>query len=184
MRSPNSKRRLTRRPLKAAFSALFFFVLAPLAARAGPWSEHEQKIAQYGAKIFALERDLAEMIERKRTLDGDPKALSELLKELAKKHKELEGVAAEREEELAHMRFKHPEKGDLAEREYERYEPKSLADMEAEQGLDGKLDRLKAMIEYKFRLEKKPSRTPAEAGVKSGDPAASPREDDRIVLRK
>ena len=169
---------------KAKFSALAVtacIVLAAPSLHAEEWTLHEQHLVTANAKIFSLELEIQELIQKKEALD-DPAALKETLTEMVTKHKELTKIAAEREDELAHMRFKHPEKGDLSKREYSRYEIKTLEQMEAGQGIDGKLDRIKAIIETKYRIQahvkrerpsSKPLRQPASVST-----------EERIVLKK
>ena len=149
---------------------------------AGDWSGHEQKLLVLNTKIAALENELHEMIERKDSVD-DPAGLKELLQDMVKKHKELQETARDREAELVHMRFQHPEKGDLNKREYSRYQVKSLEQMEEDQDLDGKLTRIKSMVELKYKVE--PARKADGGGEKSRQPATADGVDDgRITLKK
>jgi hypothetical protein len=149
-------------------------------AALGEWPGHEQHIAAFNNKIDALERELSDLLEQKKAAGGSV-AKKELLDQLVIKHKQLEDVARDRETELAHMRFQHPEKGDMSKREYLRYEVQSLEEMESAQGLQGRLDRIKKMIEAKYQVS--PSKGPEreKRGAPRGPAADS---EPGIVLRK
>ncbi len=105
----------------------------------------------YTQRIEANEKEISELVEKKKNTE-DPGALKEIMADIKRKHDELEKISADRNAEYLHMRFHHPEKGDLAERKYSRYTVKSVSEMERDFTLDGRLDRVKKAVALKFPI--------------------------------
>lgn len=114
-------------------------------AHGGSIVEHDTKLSSHRRKIETIEGEIKALLEHKHH-ENDPKKMPEIVKSLGDKHKELETTSKEYEEERLHVRFKHPDKNETIERKYLRYKLKTLAEMEDELGLDGKLNRLKARV--------------------------------------
>lgn len=126
-------------------------MLTPLRLLAGNWPEHAAHLSALSKQIEHAEHEIHELIEHKNRLQ-DPVAIQDALKSLMEKHKELEQLSKEYEEERLHVRFKHPDRNDTVERQYMRYKLKALNEMEKEAGLDGRLSRIKARVMATFPL--------------------------------
>lgn len=194
MPSPNSKPCLNRRSLsagapdggggaaaRAALLGSIAFVWGSVGL-AGDWNAHQQKIGTMNSKIASYESEIHELIEHKNAMEDANEARA-VVDQISHAHKELQKVAKEREDELAHMRFKHPEKGELTERQYMRYRVKTLEELEAEPGLEGKLDRIKRVVEIKYRVEPKEKGPSSDPGSLLRNPASS-QAPERPVLRQ
>lgn len=168
--------------LSGATQALCTIVLLFLgpSALAGSWQAHEAKLLSLDAKVSTAEREIHELIEHKHHAH-DAAEISHIVEEMKAKHKTMQEAAAERSEEALHMRFEHPEKGDPGEREYARDALRSLQDMENDHGLDAQLDRLRRLVETKFRIE---PLTKPQARKPASNEAQPPAASERITLRK
>ena len=173
---------LSSKAFKAALATLVVVFGDVRTAGADPWNQHVQKVAVLDAQIGGLEKEIIELIAHQRTLEGagDVKAL---LAAMTQKHRLLEAAASERASEIAEMRFKHPEKGDLTKRDYARYVVRTLEEMDPTRGLglDGKLTRLKRDVEAKYHVEARDRPAPPKAPAPSAPAAA---DEDRITVRK
>lgn len=178
--------------LKPAWSsAVFFGVFAFFALVASTdhvlalsWDEHSVSINASIAKIRTKETHILELIQKKKTIK-EQEAMSEVLSELNKEHKELTKLWEDFVKERQHIRFEHPEEGSKAERQYRNLKLKSLHDMEAEGGLDGKLNDLKAKVKehYGEPLSAKPTARP-ETKPSPEKSESEEKEKKRIKLSK
>ena len=131
-------------------------------ASAGTWKEHTERLAQLSKQIETNENEIHELIEKKRATESADQ-VAQIIRDLETRHLELKKVSTEYEEILQHVRFQHPERSDTIERQYAHYKLKSVTEMEAEFGIDGRLDRVKAHVLSTFPLkeEKLDNREPA-----------------------
>ena len=155
-------------------------------AHADDWNQHEQRMMSYRAKIHAIESDIHGLIEHKH--HAKKEAMHEILVALTAKHKDLQQVAKDHREEWLHMRFKHPDKGDLTERQYQRYVVQTFEEMESNMGLDGKLDVIKKKVQAQYQLEPKVLAKSGASGEHGRAPAAEEKKEltplDKILLKK
>lgn len=181
--------------MRYIFAALIigFVTVSAATAAAGDWRNHQASMGTKQSKMKMLEAEIEELIQQKKTVE-DPDVLSTLTSAMATKHTELAEVVLKYREELLHIRFKHPEKGDESERKYPRYQLKTLKEMENEFGLDAKLNRLKGRLEHTFGIKKPeppPEDTPrrqaediSARAPASEDPNRPADADERIRLSK
>lgn len=132
--------------------ALVIFVLATSQlAHAEPWNIHTSNLSSKANQIKNLELSINELIARKKTTTNADE-LKLILADLTARHRELEQVSKDYESERLHVRFKHPDRNEDAERTYVRHQMKSLREMENAYGLDGRLDKIKAQVLSTFPL--------------------------------
>ena len=105
------------------------------------WVEIENKIAELSAKIKTKSGNLQGLIKQKQSLENDTPQVKELLKEIAKEHKELEITINEYERQKNVLKYRFPERGSQADRRYKKVESASLQELERVVGIDGKLNR-------------------------------------------
>lgn len=143
--------RKTFKSICASCALVVFLVsfLFSTKASAEAWSYHNGRLTDLTNQLKEHERSIKTLLEEKRAIT-DEKALQSVLAELANRHKELQRVAKDYEEERLHVRFKHPDRHDTTERQYLRYQVKTLKELENELGLDGRLDRLKVRVTRTF----------------------------------
>ena len=157
--------------------------LLPALASADPWSEHAARLPAFAKKLEDLEKETKELLEQKKAAE-EPAALRDIIKQLSEKEKAMAEAAKAYESERLHIRFKHPDRADVIERQYVHYKLKSLDELESEIGIDGRLDRLKAKVLATFPL---PPKAPdaAKLADKRG-PASVENEDapEIVHLRK
>jgi hypothetical protein len=122
-------------------------------ASAKSWLVHQTNMNMYDKQIADLNDAIHHLIEEKRKTD-EPSELRVITQAMADKHKEIQKIDKDRQKEILHMRFQHPEKGESAKREYTRGKIKSLDEMESEFGLDAKLNRIQVRIRKTFGTEK------------------------------
>lgn len=183
-------RKLNLTQAKPMHLALFilFALFGNSSALADPWQQHEQRLSAYRSKLNGLEKEVKELIEHRQHAKKSDE-IQGIITQLVAKHKELQTMAKDQREELLHVRFKHPEKGDLAERKYQRYFVKSLEDMESEVGLDGKLDQAKRKMQTQYGIEQSTKDKLKDQAHGDREPAAEHGKKekphgDRIILRK
>lgn len=170
------------RILEAVFLLLIF--LSGPVAHAGNWNEHVAHLNALSSKLSNGEHEIKELLEHKHATD-DPEQVREIVREIADKHKELEEVSRDYEKERLHVRFQHPERADTEERKYERYKLKTLAEMENEIGMDGRLDRVKARVLATFPIPQ-PEKPKTPEGLKEDShrhPASTNEEDEELPGR-
>jgi len=133
------------------------------------------------------EKDIHHLIEEKRHTQ-DPAKIAQIMREIGERHRALEKTAKSYEEERMHVRFEHPERADQLERQYVRHEVRSLEEMENDVGIDGRLDRIRALVLMTFPIpEKKMSQE--EKNFRTRLPASKPEipgEDtpEKVILAK
>jgi hypothetical protein len=165
--------------IAASFSAAIVF-LSLNSAHAGEWREHEAHLMAFVTKIGGLQKEINQMIEERSKAGGEER--QKIDDSLVKKWADLKKTNDDMEAEKLHIRFKHPEKGDAAERKYSHFQIKSLSEMESDMGIDGRLDRIKKKVEAKFDAKPEPSRRELEDERK---PASTKQPNtDRITLKK
>ena len=159
---------------QALFVVVFCLVLFAPSAHAEPWATHASRLPTLSKKLEDSENEIKALLGEKNHAE-DPAAIHEIMRSLAKKHKDLADASAEYETERLHIRFKHPDRAAVVDRQYVHYKLKSLDEMAKEIGLDGRLDRLKAKVLSVFQ----PPAVTAKA-AKEGDDRkpASLEEDD------
>ncbi|MEK7356566.1 MAG: hypothetical protein AAB250_08960, partial [Bdellovibrionota bacterium] len=77
-------------------------------------------------------------------------AVKRLVDQIAENYKKLKKASKDHEALWLHIRFKHPEQAQTLDKRYTRFKLKSLEDMEAEVGIDGRLDRVKSRVMATF----------------------------------
>jgi hypothetical protein len=151
----------------------------------GKFNEHESSLTLIATKMAKLESEINELIARKRHT-SDAEALKPIISEMTAKHLELTKMSEQYVDEKRHIRFKHPEKHDSAERKYTRYRLRSLSEMETEIGLEGKLDRMKKRLTSIYRTEFKKDLPPEQEEQKrkpasDEEPAIT---EEKLILKK
>lgn len=160
-------------------------LLVSTSAWAGTWAEHSGRLGALQKQMDGYESEIKELIDHKRHVN-DQKVLKEIVRQIGEKHKSLVESAKTYEDLRQHIRFQHPDKNLTAERQYVRYNVKSIEQMENEIGLDGRLDRIKSRVLATFPVPERTEeeRKPASLGKKPTD--TTPDEDipDSVTLRK
>jgi DNA-binding MarR family transcriptional regulator len=128
-------------------------VLISMPAFAGNWGEHETKLALLRQRVKDAETETMHLIEEKRNTH-DQAAVKQIIEQIGISHEAFTKAAKQLEAEELHVRFKHPEHAEKADVKYTRRHTKSLDDMEAEVGLDGRLDKIKAQVLSTFPVPK------------------------------
>jgi hypothetical protein len=152
---------------------LCVLLCSSLMARAHSWPQHEVDMRGYVIKIKHLEEDRDNLLKEK-AFTRDNARMDEIIKELNKVYKEIEKAYMEFNREKEHIRFEHPEQGDIMERKYRRVRMKTLEERESELGLNGKLNVMKYKLEQTYNKNYKPSK-PSHSPEPS--PMASPKSD-------
>jgi hypothetical protein len=180
--------RSLRLKTKFAFVALAAVILIPSPrAVAGDWRVHEADMVGFQVKMKSLQKEIQELVEQRKKTDvaDDAKKIND---EISAKYAELKQTNKDYDIEQLHMRFQHPEKGDLAERKYPRHPLASLKDLEGDLSLDGQLDRMRIKLTNVYGLEpihKGPAKGESKDEAESRFPASVNAETDlRITLKK
>jgi TolA-binding protein len=138
------------------------------------WTDHESRLASYMSRIRSLEKEISDMIEAKHQLQNAEK-LRILTQQIAFKHSDLAKVVREYEEERLHVRFQHPDRELEGERRYAAQHLKSVAEIAAAFGLDGRLDRVRNQVGIVFPVSEKVK------AMEVRQPASSKPEDEDAV---
>jgi hypothetical protein len=173
---------------KCEFAILVLFLLLARGAKAEEWKVHEAHMQAFELKIDKFEKEIHELAEEAKA-KGDSEDATKINEEMAKTYAELVKVSDDYRAEKLHIRFKHPEKGELAERKYPSYKLPPLEDLQNDLSLDGQLNRIKDKLKTVYQIEDGPAKPVAAATPKailSGNARkpASTEDEERITLCK
>ncbi len=136
--------------------ALIFFasvgvsqITAVSVAQASDWAHHEISLNQSSIKINNLQDEIMELSAKKNT-EPNPKKKIEILEDIKKKYLDLKESYKSMLQEMDHVRFEHPEKGDKTLRQYKHMKLKSLDELENDTSSEGQMLRLKKKAEMKY----------------------------------
>ncbi len=160
---------------------LFFLILFCSRVYAGGFEAHKQNLQNMVTSIADIESEIKNLIHHKRT-ESDREGQRKIMREIEEKHKKLEEAYEKYNEEVNHVKYRHPEQGDAGERTYTILKPRTLEQIENDVGLEGKLDRIKRKMERQYQQPPPPPKTQKEEleeKKKTEDKAP-----ERIILRK
>lgn len=148
---------------------IILLALFSVQAVSGEWIAHLGHISVVMAKIDSKNQELKKLLEVKRKAQTEQE-LHTALDELSKGHRELLKLHVEFQELKNHARYSHPEQGNNSLRKYTTYRTDVLDEVEAEVGIDGKLNRFKEKIDEVYSPPKKPRpmETKSAADSRSG----------------
>lgn len=109
------------------------------------YTEDQTKLQGHMREIEELRERIHHLVAEKKHAD-EKSEVKMLVDQIAEAYKRLKKVNHDHEALWLHIRFKHPEQASSLEKKYTRFKLKSLEDMEAEVGIDGRLDRIKAKV--------------------------------------
>ena len=135
-----------------AFAAIAFassISIPALAESTHTYTDDKTKLESYAREINELQERIEKLIEEKHHAD-EKEEVKKLVDEIAENYRKLQKVSHDHEAMWLHIRFKHPEQAQSLEKQYTRFKIKKLEDMEAETGIDGRLDRIKARVMATF----------------------------------
>lgn len=134
------------------------------------YSDHEARLQSYTAKIRGIEKEIADMIHSKHHTENSEK-VKMLTQQISFRHSDLAKAVRDYEEERLHVRFQHPDRDMDANRQYSAHPLKSLEEIEAAFGLDGRLDRIRKQVGVVFPIAQpeKPISTRQPASMKQSD---------------
>ena len=112
--------------------------------------------------------------------------LKQTVKDIVREHKELRKLVEDYDKNLRLLKYRFPERNAKHLRSYDRFEVKSIDDMEKALGIDGKLSRNMKKVRSLYNPEEKPAvREPASvAPVKAPKKEPSIEEAHSIILQK
>lgn len=113
------------------------------------YQDDQARLQGHGREIDELQERIHHLIAEKKRAD-EKAEIKHLTDEIAENYKKLQKASHDREALWMHIRFKHPEQATSLEKRYTRFKLKSLEDMEAEVGIDGRLDRIKTRVMATF----------------------------------
>jgi len=144
-------------------------------AQAGDWRNHQVSLSSQQARINSLESEIRTLIEAKQKANGADQAQA-ITKQIADLHRELTKVTREFQEELYHVRFRHPERGAEVDRQYPRNKLRTLQDLEKDTSLDAHLDRVYETIARVYAIEGSERRNHRDPASKQSVPSAVQKE--------
>lgn len=120
-----------------------------------PWVEVEAKIQELSAKVKTKQSNLSKLFEEKNKLANNSPELKAKVQEILKEHAEMRSLAADYDKQLNLLKYRFPERNAKAARKYDRFEIKSVDDMEQAMGVDGKLTRNLRKVRSQYRTQKR-----------------------------
>lgn len=116
---------------------------------------------------------------------NDSPNVKPLIQEIVKEHKEMQKMIEDYDKKRSTLRYRYPERGLKIERIYKKIEAKSLADVEAAVGVDGKLNR------NLHRMRSQYGSSNPDPAADHSLPTATPKQDNgsiensgSVILRK
>lgn len=105
------------------------------------WQKHIMSLNTHNEKIKNNEKSILALIEEKKSTK-DQARIKLILVEMQILQKEIEQSSQKLSEEVAHMRFDHPEKGQQEKEDLKLHQVKSIDELESSTGIEGKLSSL------------------------------------------
>jgi hypothetical protein len=103
------------------------------------WVFIENRLTTLESQIKSKKANIEKLIEEKDHLKSTDPKVKTLIKEIISLHKEVSKDIEEYEKQKTILKYRFPEKGAAAKRKYQKIELKSIDEIEAYQGVDGKL---------------------------------------------
>jgi hypothetical protein len=122
------------------------------------------------------------LLEEKNHLPESSPKIKEIIDEVAKEHKELRATVENLEKEKTILRYRYPERSADPKRKYEKVEVKSIQDMEANMGIDGRLQRTLNRTRQQYGAE--PAKPAKDSHPKKEESEKSVSEQGAIILQK
>lgn len=119
-----------------------------------PWVEVEAKIQELAAKVKTKQTNLSLLFEEKNKLVNNSPELKAKVQEIVKEHAEMRKLAEEHQKQVSLLKYRFPERNAKAGRKYDRFEIKSVDDMEQAMGVDGKLSRNIRKVRSQYQTQK------------------------------
>ena len=160
---------------------MFLILLSSKSVFAGGFEAHKQNLQNMVVSISDIEAEIKNLIHHKRS-EHDREAQKKVMKEIEEKHKKLIEAYKTYNDEVNHVKFRHPEQGDDGERTYTILKPRTLEQIENDVGLEGKLDRVKRKMEAQYNQSPPPPKSKKEELAEKKKIEERPPE--RIILRK
>jgi hypothetical protein len=148
---------------------------------AGNFDNHKQTLQNMVTSISDIENEIKTLIHHKRS-EHDRESQKHIMKEIEEKHKKLEEAYKKYNEEVNHVKYRHPEQGDMGERTYTVLKPRTLEQIENDVGLEGKLDRIRRKMEAQYHQAPLPPKTEKQVAEEKKKVEEKPPE--RIILKK
>ena len=126
-----------------------------------PLMEAETKVSEFAAKIRSKQAFLQRMIEEKDKLKENSPEVKVKLNDILKEYAELQRLNEEYEKQLNILKYRFPERNAKTAKKYDRFEVKSIIEMEQALGIDGKLSR--NMQKMRAQYKSAPATTTAGA---------------------
>ncbi|MGZ5279917.1 MAG: hypothetical protein ACXWC9_08245 [Pseudobdellovibrionaceae bacterium] len=133
-----------------------------------PWLEVENKIQELYSKIKSKEELVLHLLEEKDHLPNNSPQLQQTVRDIVLAHKELRRLVEDYQKNLSILKYRFPERNAKHERNYQRFEVKSIDDMEQALGIDGKLSRNMKKMRGQYGVEA----VPEPASYKKPSPAS------------
>lgn len=150
------------------------------------WVEIQGRISALESKVSSKQSNINKLIEDKKKLPSDSPQVRDIVKQLVTEYKEYREAVLEYEKQTALLKYRFPERGMKDDRKYEVIELKTLDEMEAQLGIDGRLDRNMKRLQQQYgspqvnQAEKKKSTKPNKASETDRPISESP----SIILQK
>ena len=143
------------------------------------WLEIEAQISSLEAKVQSKTRAIESLIEEKNHLKAGDSSLSEVVKQLGQEDRERRKLAEELEKQKTILAFRFPERGAAKNRKYQKVEIKSISEIEANMGVDGRLNRSVKRMRSQYGAEE-----PRQKSGKQTEKPKSPEPEGTIILQK
>jgi predicted nuclease with TOPRIM domain len=121
-----------------------------------PWVEVENKIQELHSKILSKQSTIQHLLEEKNHFENNSPQLKTAVKEIIKEHKELRSLVEDYDKQVNILKYRFPERNARINRTYDRFEIKSIEDMEKTLGIDGKLNRNMKRMRSQYKSTETP----------------------------
>lgn len=146
----------------------------------------QARVAALEAKVRSGEAEIQKLILEKQT-SKDPARVSEIISSMVALHKDMEKNLKEYDQQRTLLKYRYPEKGAAAKREYERIDIKSIEEMENQMSLGSSVKRTLKKVRSQYssaqeREQHKAVESHEEAGKAA--PTPTPGLVDPVILKK
>ncbi len=150
------------------------------------FAEVQARVAGLEAKIHSGETEIEKLIIEKQH-STNPERTQEIITQMVTLHREMSKNLKEYDQQRSLLKYRYPEKGGMAKREYERIEVKSLAEIEDSMSLSSSLNKTmqKVRTQYESPMDEKSlSKKKSHTQGKKGRATDAPSLTDPLIIKK
>lgn len=147
------------------------------------YGEVQGRVSTLQAKIKTSEDTIRKLLEEKQQTKDSAKT-AEIIKNLVSEHKSMQKDIAEYEKARSYLQYRFPEKGLKGKRTYERFELRSLEEMEHEMTMETRLKKTLRKVRKQYGTPEKTEEAPLLKKSKKPHGSEEPAIAEPVIISK